>query len=111
MRPVERSIASATSLSPVIPVRKMRSFVRTGEDRPNGTSVRQTRFFFGPNSVGSPVDVETPDPLGPRNRDQSSSAAWTPEIRTKDTTRNFMGVGTPAWCYDDRFCECSALTD
>src|SRR4030095_10226738 len=34
-------------------------------------------FLSGPNSVGNPVEIETPVPLGPRNCVQSSAATVT----------------------------------
>ena len=46
-----------------------------GEECPGGRASRHTRFFDGPNSVGTPVAVEMPDPFGPRKRDQSGAAA------------------------------------
>ena len=53
----------------------MRSRVKTGDECPRGSSVFQTTFFLGPNSNGSPVEVETPLPFGPRNCVQSSASA------------------------------------
>ena len=52
----------------------MRSPRRTGDEWPPGSGSRQSRFFDGPNSVGTLVAVEMPEPFGPRNRDQSGSA-------------------------------------
>jgi len=52
----------------------MRLRVSTGDECPGGSGVFQKTFFSGPNSVGSPVVIETPVPLGPRNCDQSSAA-------------------------------------
>src|SRR5215813_1346817 len=48
--------------------------VRMGEDLPVRTGVRQRTFLSLPNTVGKPLPVETPEPLGPRNRFQASSA-------------------------------------
>src|SRR5262245_29810055 len=53
----------------------MRSRVSTGDEWPGGSSVFQTTFLLGPNSVGNPVVAETPVPFGPRNCDQSSAGA------------------------------------
>ena len=51
----------------------MRSPAITGDERPKGTSASQTLFFSAPNSAGSPVELDAPDPFGPRKRDQSSA--------------------------------------
>src|SRR6185503_1109548 len=53
---------------------KIRLRVSTGEEWPGGSGVDQMTFLSGPNSVGSPIDAETPVPLGPRNCSQSSAA-------------------------------------
>ena len=45
-----------------------------GDECPPGRANRQTRFFCGPNSVGTLVALEIPEPFGPRNLDQSGSA-------------------------------------
>ena len=58
----------------------MRSPERIGDECPCGSGSRQSRFFCGPNSVGTLVAVEMPEPFGPRNRDQSGS-------RTRGQTR------------------------
>src|ERR1041384_227887 len=54
---------------------KIRSRERTGEECPGGSGVFQITFLSGPNSVGSPVLVDTPVPFGPRNCSQSSADA------------------------------------
>src|SRR5438128_6413741 len=78
MRPVERSRHRVMSFSPSTAVRKIRLPAMIGEERLKGTAVFQRRFFAGPNSTGSPVVSDTPDPLGPRKRGQSSSAKIPP---------------------------------
>jgi hypothetical protein len=60
--------------------------VRTGEDLPGRSGVRQTRFFARLNSMGKPVSVEMPWPLGPRKRDHSSDWA-------RDVMRNKTAIG------------------
>src|SRR5436853_1984573 len=52
----------------------MRVGVSTGDEWPGGSAVFQTTFLSLPNSVGRLVEVESPEPLGPRKRDQSSLA-------------------------------------
>src|SRR5258708_4035076 len=52
----------------------MRVRVSTGDEWPGGSGVFQTTFFSAPNSLGRLVEVESPEPFGPRKRDQSSSA-------------------------------------
>ena len=49
-----------------------------GDERPKGTGVFQERFLAAPNSAGTPIVSETPDPLGPRKRSQSSSLREAP---------------------------------
>jgi hypothetical protein len=46
-----------------------------GEEYPCGNSTFQMTFVSGPNSVGRPFVSATPEPFGPRKRDQSVSAA------------------------------------
>src|SRR6185503_18574821 len=72
--PVRRSRQMVSSFSPRAAVRKMRSRVSAGDECPNGSSVFQTTFFSGPNSEGRRVLVDTPDPFGPRKRDQPSGS-------------------------------------
>src|SRR5258705_8860895 len=69
--PVFRSSASVTSLSPSLAVRKTRSAVTTGDDRPNGTAAFQARFLLAPNCAGKVEPSATPVPFGPRNCSQS----------------------------------------
>ena len=57
-----------------------------GEERPNGTLALQIMLFSGPNSTGSPVDPETPDPLAPRKRDQSSAPMGIVKINSNERT-------------------------
>ena len=47
--------------------------VTIGEEYPCGRSVFQITFRVGPNSAGSPVVSESPEPFGPRKRDQLGS--------------------------------------
>ena len=44
-----------------------------GDEKPWGSSVFQITFLSGPNSAGSPLVGEIPEPFGPRNLDQSVS--------------------------------------
>jgi hypothetical protein len=46
-----------------------------GDECPGGRARRHKRFFAGPNCVGTLLAVETPEPFGPRNLDQSGAAA------------------------------------
>ena len=64
----------------------MRSLKRIGDECPPGRASRQTMFFCGPNSVGTLVAVEIPEPLGPRNLDQSGSAR-APDVRPRRRTK------------------------
>ena len=50
----------------------MRSLVRMGDECPNGKDVFQMTFAVGPKASGTLPLVDTPDPFGPLNRDQSS---------------------------------------
>ena len=74
MRPVCRSRQMVIRRPPRAAVRKMRSRVSDGEEWPKGSPVFQMTFFVGPNSVGRRRLSETPDPLGPRKRDQPSGS-------------------------------------
>ena len=54
----------------------MRRPTITGDDQPRpGTSCFQTTFFPSAHSIGNPVELERPWPVGPRNSGQSSWAA------------------------------------
>src|SRR5687768_7885151 len=53
----------------------MRSPCRIGEECPCGSGSFHSRFLSWPNSVGTFVAVEIPEPLGPRKRDQSGGPA------------------------------------
>src|SRR5216684_1556616 len=53
-------------------VKNMWRLVSTGEDLPGRTAVLQMAFLSLPNSVGNPESFDTPEPLGPRKRVQSS---------------------------------------
>ena len=50
-------------------------FVNTGDECPGGSGVFHFTWLSGPNSTGRLVALETPVPLGPRNRDQFSDSA------------------------------------
>src|SRR5215510_10248813 len=78
------------SFSFVCAVTKMRSLVSTGDECPAGSSVFQTTFLAGPNSVGRPLVSETPLPFGPRNCDHSSEAAMVKGNAIKITDRRAM---------------------
>src|SRR5689334_10612209 len=82
--PDSRSKHCVKSLALSKPVRKMCRRVRTGEDLPGRTGVRQSRFLFLLNSVGNPVPVETPEPFGPRNRVHSCAVPAGAERRNTD---------------------------
>src|ERR1700675_5087368 len=73
--PVRRSKHCVNNFSFSKPVRKTRLAVRTGDDFPALTGVLQTTFLALSNSTGKPVSEETPEPLGPRKRVQSSADA------------------------------------
>ena len=92
--PESRSSASVTSFPSSIAVTKMRFPAITGEERPKGTSALQLSFLPGPNSTGKPVDADTPDPFGPRKRDQSPAASG--RVTTDDNRRQtpMKSVGT-----------------
>src|SRR6266576_269057 len=62
---------------PLYPARKIRSPAATGEELPPGTFAFQSRFIFGPNSIGRPRASETPDPFGPRKPGQSEATVTT----------------------------------
>ena len=73
----------------------MRSVRRIGDEWPAGSASRHRRFFCGPNSIGTLVAVEMPDPFGPRNRDQSGSArAPGDELKVRVKRRRASGRTT-----------------
>src|SRR5687767_3520390 len=53
----------------------MRSPCRIGDECPCGSGSFHSRFLSWPNSVGTFVAAEMPEPLGPRKRDQSGGPA------------------------------------
>ena len=73
--PLVRSSAIVSSASSRRPVRKILFSKMIGDEKPWGSCVFQITFLSGPNSAGRPFVCDTPDPFGPRNRDQSVSVA------------------------------------
>ena len=73
--PVLRSKHSVNSFSFSNAVKNTKRRVRTGDDFPRRTGALHTTFFSLSNCIGNPVSLETPEPLGPRKRVQSSASA------------------------------------
>ena len=72
----------------------MCELVKTGDEWPGGSGVFHFTWLCGPNSTGRFLAVETPVPLGPRNRAQFSAAVTvaasvTASATTESTTAHF----------------------
>ena len=63
-------------------------------------ALRQRRppdeILDGPNSVGTPVAAEMPDPFGPRNRAQSGGAAAVTKVPAATMTASTKIIAAPA---------------